>query len=326
MRLGKQFAILLLTLAALVIPLSSCSSSQQEEGEMETSQEEGQDGEEGQLENEEGQQNQVAENAEGQQEEGFQGEQQEQFAGTEGGDSSQNDLEEIINQMNQDAGNMAEGDGFLGGEAGAEELGTGDNAGMGGEMAGQGSDMMADQSTPMENSSIVEENTATSQPVQVGNTVMTLPEPNSKMPYIVQKGDTLGSISGKIFGDKNRWREIAQLSALSNPNKLYPGDVVYYTLSAESNAFAQAYESAPMNEYKIQQGDTLATIAATVYGASSMWKTIWRQNGHVSNPDKLEVGQVIYYVDQSALTTAIDKVSQAKFATLVNTKQLAKIG
>jgi nucleoid-associated protein YgaU len=126
------------------------------------------------------------------------------------------------------------------------------------------------------------------------------------MPYIVQKGDTLAKIAKKIYGDMNRWSEIKDLSALHNPNRIYPGDVVYYALTAESTSFAQAYELSPKSEVTVQQGQTLANIAAQVYGDSTTWKMIWRLNGHIANPDQLEVGTIVHYLDQSVLISQND--------------------
>ena len=43
------------------------------------------------------------------------------------------------------------------------------------------------------------------------------------MYYFVQPGDTLTSISRKILGRGNRWREIADLNQLRNPNLIFVG-------------------------------------------------------------------------------------------------------
>jgi len=41
--------------------------------------------------------------------------------------------------------------------------------------------------------------------------------------YIVQPGDSLGKISGKIFGSAARWKEIAELNGINNPRALKVG-------------------------------------------------------------------------------------------------------
>ncbi len=47
--------------------------------------------------------------------------------------------------------------------------------------------------------------------------------------YVVQKGDTLGSIAAKVYGDVSRWRELWEKNKggrnlLKNPNLIYPWD------------------------------------------------------------------------------------------------------
>lgn len=208
-------------------------------------------------------------------------------------DATENELQEVIAQMNQESDNM--------GEAPAEALNsTGLNA---------AADPMATanfaQSPPASN-------VASAPAMASGPMVGGLPEMNSKMPYIVQKGDTLGKIAKKIYGDMNRWSEIKELSALHNPNRIYPGDVVYYALTPESTNFAQAYELSPKSEVTVQQGQSLANIAAQVYGDSTTWKMIWRLNGHIANPDQLEVGTIVHYLDQSVLISQNDLVEPMK--------------
>ena len=131
-----------------------------------------------------------------------------------------------------------------------------------------------------------------------------LPEIGSKMSYIVQKGDTLAKIAQRIFGEGNKWTEIANFSGLANPRLIYPGDVVYYQLTEQSMKFAGTYESAKRSEVQIKQGDTLAAIAGRVFGNSSLWKLIWRQNDRIDNPDHLTAGTTIYYIDPQ-LTAAV---------------------
>lgn len=134
-----------------------------------------------------------------------------------------------------------------------------------------------------------------------------LPETGSKMPYVVKRGDTLGTIAAKIYGDKSHWKEIASLSSLKNPSRIYPGDVVYYQLTQQTTSFASSYENSARKEVTVQQGDTLATIAKRVLGNSQEWKAIWRQNDTVDNPDKLKVGQTIYYVDAGGFASNMTK-------------------
>lgn len=138
----------------------------------------------------------------------------------------------------------------------------------------------------------------------VATTQTGLPELGSKMNYLVRQGDTLGSIATMIYGDKERWQEIQMLTGLDNPNLIYPGDVVYYLLSEESQAFAAAYENTAKGEVTIAQGDTLSVLAQSIYGDQSQWKTLWRANDTIDDPDKLTPGQTVYFVNYENVLAA----------------------
>ena len=46
------------------------------------------------------------------------------------------------------------------------------------------------------------------------------------MQYQVQSGDTLSKIADFLLGDETRWREIATLNKLTDPNKIYVGQIL----------------------------------------------------------------------------------------------------
>jgi hypothetical protein len=123
-----------------------------------------------------------------------------------------------------------------------------------------------------------------------------LPEIGSKMPYFVVRGDTLGKISERIYGTTAKWREIANLSDLVNPSRIYPGDVVYYQLTPEALAFASVYENTPQEEFAVNGSESLYSVSKKIYGTTSKWKEIWRHNDKIDNPDVLNQVSVIYYL------------------------------
>ena len=143
-------------------------------------------------------------------------------------------------------------------------------------------------------------------PFQPGGTPAAagLPELGSKMAYIVEKGDTLAKISQKVYGAPSHWQEMAQLSGISNPSRIYPGDLVYYTLDESAVAFAKNYESLQRSEEQVKPGDTLATIAQRLYGTTTAWRTLWRHNDKIDNPDIVAPGTTVYYLPKGALTAA----------------------
>lgn len=128
-----------------------------------------------------------------------------------------------------------------------------------------------------------------------------VPEDGARLAYHIQVGDTLAIISQKIFGNSNNWRSLAQENNISNPNLIYAGDVLFYTLSGQSRPFAQRYESAPRQSVTVQAGDTLSGIAQRVYGTQAGWRTLWKENPQISNPDVIEVGAVLSYRVQAGV-------------------------
>jgi nucleoid-associated protein YgaU len=244
---------------------------------------------------------------------GYEGEEGGNYAAEEG--EGQGDLQEIIDEMNQNGAATEEvaaadpamegvdADAVLaGGEAAVPVEGT-ENISTDGMAA------PVAEAAPMDPAAAPVADASMAAPVSSAG----LPEMNSKMSYVVQKGDSLAKIAQRIYGDMSKWREMAELSGLENPSWIYPGDVVYYRLTEQSMAFAGTYENVARAEVTVQAGDTLSTIASRVLGDSSSWKSIWRENDNINNPDQLEVGSVVYYIAPGTLTAAL-KASKAQFA------------
>jgi hypothetical protein len=54
--------------------------------------------------------------------------------------------------------------------------------------------------------------------------------------YIVHKGDTLGIIASKVYGDRSRWKEIGEKNGIRDPNKeLDPGREIKLPTSSKSS-------------------------------------------------------------------------------------------
>lgn len=151
-----------------------------------------------------------------------------------------------------------------------------------------------------------------------------MPELGSKMAYVVEPGDTLGKIAAKIYGDQKRWKDIAGLSGLDNPNHIYPGDLVFYSLEDSSKSFASNYEGIRRSKEIVRQGDTLAAIAKRIYGKSNLWKHIWRQNDNINNPDDLTAGMAVYYVNPDSIKTALIKIKNINNSAKASAKKLTK--
>jgi nucleoid-associated protein YgaU len=67
--------------------------------------------------------------------------------------------------------------------------------------------------------------------------------------YMIKKGDTLGSISEDLYGTKTKWKKIWKNNKqlIKDPNKIYAGFLLYYTMTPEErdNADKLRHETAP---------------------------------------------------------------------------------
>ena len=122
-----------------------------------------------------------------------------------------------------------------------------------------------------------------------------LPEQGSKMAYYVMRGDTLGTIAQKIYGSRGKWKTLQSENSLADANKIYPGDVIYYTLNESSRAFAQSYEMGARQFHTVASGDTLSRIASKYYGTQGAWRILWKENPQILNPDKIRVGTTLSF-------------------------------
>lgn len=100
----------------------------------------------------------------------------------------------------------------------------------------------------------------------------------AKVSYTVQSGDTLSGIAAR-FGVS-----VSQLSSwngISDPNKIYIGQVL--------SVYTSGYSGGGSQSYTIQSGDTLSSIA-TKYGVTVAQLTSWN---NISDPNKIYAGQII---------------------------------
>lgn len=304
MKLRRLRGFWVMSLLFFSLILGSCSDQQQDQESLDYDQQEGANQEEDQ---------QYQQQGEGEGEENYQGDDMDQgnFQGVdEGGennmlenaangegenlDSPDNDLADIIDEMNQQAPAQESSDAYSNADSAGEAAGGGGGAssgsggvvtGIAGLSAGPG-----------------------------------LPELGSKLSYMVVKNDTLGKISSKIFGTPARWRHLAKFSGLEDPNKIYPGDIIYYQLNEQSLAFATNYENLSKDELTVREGDTLGKLALRVYGNSKHWKYIWRQNGQITDPDDLVAGSKLVLVPENGLGFS-DSIGGQAVETIVQSER-----
>lgn len=116
--------------------------------------------------------------------------------------------------------------------------------------------------------------------------------------YIVRPGDTLESVSQKIFGADKSSDILAANPHLSR--SFTTGDKLYYNSPNRSGDSAQMltyYEDVGMQPqtYVSQDGENIRTLGKTLLGDSASWKELWATNASIDSKDELPAGTEIRY-------------------------------
>lgn len=104
--------------------------------------------------------------------------------------------------------------------------------------------------------------------------------------YTVKSGDTLSGIAAQLG---TSYEALAQRNHISNPNRIYVGQVLQVSGSSSYSSYHQSTSSRSRGTYVVKSGDTLSGIAAN-YGVS--WTTLANKN-HIARPYTIYVGQHI---------------------------------
>ncbi|EHU5028923.1 LysM peptidoglycan-binding domain-containing protein [Enterococcus faecalis] len=104
----------------------------------------------------------------------------------------------------------------------------------------------------------------------------TVPDKLSEATHVVQYGETLSSIAYQ-YG--TNYQTLAALNGLTNPNLIYPGQILKVNGSVVSNI------------YTVQYGDNLSSIAAKL---GTTYQTLAALNG-LANPNLIYPGQTLSY-------------------------------
>jgi nucleoid-associated protein YgaU len=120
--------------------------------------------------------------------------------------------------------------------------------------------------------------------------------------YVVVPNDTLGSIAERIYGSARQWQKLADVSELSNPNRIFPGDVIYFEKTGKGKDFAKEYKNMPRSKVTVARGDTLAEISKRVFGSEHLWKVLWKYNRKkISNPNRIYAGMTLSYIEMGGM-------------------------
>jgi len=117
--------------------------------------------------------------------------------------------------------------------------------------------------------------------------------------YFARQGDTLKSISQKIFGG-DRVDELCSINAVNCSHGLKPGDKYYYNSPqrpSDAEAVKTFYEDAgiPAQTYVAKDGDNIRDLGKTLLGNRRSWMELWATNGDVESKGELTAGTTLRY-------------------------------
>jgi len=94
--------------------------------------------------------------------------------------------------------------------------------------------------------------------------------------YKVAEGDSLSKISEKTYGSQDFWPVLARVNNIANPNIIFVNSTLNLPQKAEVESMRSEMTA---TSYKVQEGDTLFSIAQKVYGDGSKWTVLDKPNG-----------------------------------------------
>jgi peptidoglycan endopeptidase LytE len=118
--------------------------------------------------------------------------------------------------------------------------------------------------------------------------------------YTVVSGDTLSGIAAR-FG--TTWQALASANHITNPNFIYPGQVLTIGAGGSSSAAGSTVatsSSAGSRSYRVVSGDTLSAIAAR-FGTT--WQALAQIN-HLANPNFIYPGELLTISGSATTATA----------------------
>ena len=85
-------------------------------------------------------------------------------------------------------------------------------------------------------------------------------------PYLIHKGDTLGTISNEVYATTKKWRKLWENNRelIKDPNRIYAGFYLYYQITEEEKRMAEQRRAAPAQAAAVATPSTLEAAPAPV--------------------------------------------------------------
>lgn len=111
--------------------------------------------------------------------------------------------------------------------------------------------------------------------------------------YTVKKNDSMWTIAKTWFGEGSKWDLIAKANPYVDPDRLKLGQILQLPPKGAGPRPKPARVTRnTANTYRVQDGDSLSSIADKYYGDESKWRIIYEANRDVigNDPGALELG------------------------------------
>lgn len=153
---------------------------------------------------------------------------------------------------------------------------------------------------------------------------VTTPTQPARATYVVRSGDSLERIARRELGDGSRWREVAELNGIANPNLVRVGQKLAMPGSKApapkpEQPRAKQAPAAPATTggiYVVAKGDVLSRIAERELGSSKRWREIVALNPGLK-PAKLYVGKKLKMPARGSQPAAPRRAAQPAPSTRV---------
>jgi hypothetical protein len=120
--------------------------------------------------------------------------------------------------------------------------------------------------------------------------------------YIAREGDSIESISEKIYGSSDRSEDLLSINTTLRRG-VDPGDKIYYNSPkrpADRSQLLTYYEDMgiPSQSYVTQPGDNIRTVSKSLLGFNGAWKEVWATNPDVESKGEVAEGiELRYWAD-----------------------------
>ena len=114
--------------------------------------------------------------------------------------------------------------------------------------------------------------------------------------YTVKEGETLGEIASREAGGFSKWQAIAEFNSIGDPSSIRTGRVLRIptatTAAIPVKTVVVENEIVDMEQYVIQEDDTLSSIAEFHYGDANLYRFILDANPSL-DARRLKIGKSI---------------------------------